>query len=89
MRFLAGAGLLLIVFAAGCTTMTPEERRAADNQTCASYGFKRGSEGFASCLLNLDLDRRAANRAAMDDLRYNNPPIIFYGNRYYHRRHWR
>ncbi|MDQ0998577.1 hypothetical protein QFZ34_003759 [Phyllobacterium ifriqiyense] len=87
MRLLIGSALLAAFVITGCTTMTPEERRAIDSQTCSSYGFKRGGDGFASCLLNLELDRRAASRAQFDEMRFNNPPIIFYGNRY-HRR-WR
>ncbi|MHC1549644.1 hypothetical protein [Phyllobacterium sp. K27] len=84
MRLLTGSALLAALVIAGCTTMTPEERRAIDSQTCSSYGFKRGGDGFASCLLNLELDRRAASRAQLDNMRYNNPPIIFYGGRYHH-----
>jgi hypothetical protein len=33
---------------AACQTMTPEERRAADERQCMSYGFKRGTDGFAA-----------------------------------------
>lgn len=54
-----------LALAAGCTTMTPEERRAADEATCRSYGFKKKNDAFASCLLQLDLDRREARRAAL------------------------
>lgn len=88
MRLLAGSALLAAFVITGCTTMTPQERRAIDNQTCSSYGFKRGGDGFASCLLNLELDRRAASRAQLDNMRFNNPPIIFYGSgyRHHHRR---
>lgn len=89
MRLLTGSALLAGLLIAGCTTMTPAERRALDNQTCSSYGFKRGGDGFASCLLNLELDRRAASRAQFDDMRFNNPPIIFYGGGRYHRHHRR
>ena len=46
-----------------CQTMTPEERRAADERQCLSYGFKRGTNGFATCLQRIDLDRRADARA--------------------------
>ncbi|MCF3640118.1 hypothetical protein LXM94_09070 [Rhizobium sp. TRM95111] len=53
---------------ASCQTMTPEERRAADEAKCASYGFRRGSEAFAGCLQRIELDRRADARA----LRYSN-----------------
>ena len=48
---------------ASCQTMTPEERRAANERTCASYGFRPRTEGMARCLLDLDLDRRAELRA--------------------------
>lgn len=51
---------------AGCTTMTPEERRAADEATCRGYGFRAGTTAFAECLQREDLDRRAAMRAALD-----------------------
>ena len=45
--------LLLILFVAGCQTITPEERRAIDGRTCSSYGFKRGTDAFSRCLLDL------------------------------------
>lgn len=48
---------------AACQTMTPEERRAADENTCAGYGFRRGTDAMARCLLDLELDRRAESRA--------------------------
>jgi hypothetical protein len=80
-RLSTRAVLLLTLLAAGCTTMTPEERRAIDARTCASYGFKRGTDGFASCLLNLELDRRAASRAQFEQMQFNTP-LIIYDNRY-------
>lgn len=49
-----------------CQSMTPEERRAADENTCASYGFRRGTENFATCLMNIDLDHRAERRSIME-----------------------
>ncbi|MFB9951516.1 hypothetical protein ACFFP0_21930 [Rhizobium puerariae] len=58
--------LLLAALAAplaACQTMTPEERRAADENTCAGYGFRRGTDAMARCLLDLELDRRAESRA--------------------------
>ncbi|MBX4959314.1 hypothetical protein HJB51_27515 [Rhizobium lentis] len=58
--------LTLVAVAAGlsaCQTMTPEERRAADERQCLSYGFRRGTDGFATCLQRIDLDRRAESRA--------------------------
>lgn len=59
------AGLLPLMLA-GCQTLTPEERRAADQRTCVSYGFKPGSDAMARCLLDLDLDRRADQRSWRD-----------------------
>ncbi|MBM3507175.1 MAG: hypothetical protein FJX64_05530 [Alphaproteobacteria bacterium] len=46
----AAAGL------AACTT--PEQQLAADQATCASYGFNRGTDAFANCLLVLDQQRK-------------------------------
>ncbi|WJH39235.1 hypothetical protein N7E02_20525 [Aliirhizobium terrae] len=69
---------LLLVLLASCQTMTPEERRAADQQTCASYGFKARTDGMARCLLDLELDRRARLRSlsAYDDPFYWNGPVF-------------
>ncbi len=68
---------------AACATMTPAERRAADEQACAGYGFRKGTEGFANCLLRLDLSRRADRRAMEQDWSYNDPflygsPVVIY-----------
>jgi hypothetical protein len=73
-------GLVLIAALAGCTTMTPEERRAADIQTCRSYGFRPNSDALANCLLQLDLDRRAERRAAFNEPFYGSfgPPMVVY-----------
>jgi hypothetical protein len=63
---LPALSIALAVFAVGlsaCQTMTPEERRAADERQCLSYGFKRATNGFATCLQRIDLDRRADARA--------------------------
>ncbi|APG90313.1 hypothetical protein [Sinorhizobium americanum] len=56
---LAATGIVL----AGCQTVTPQERRARDETTCASYGFRRGTDAFATCLQRIELDRRAEARA--------------------------
>lgn len=55
----------------GCT-VSAEERRARDQQTCRGFGFVEGSEAFANCMLELDLDRRAAQRE-----RFNSAPPLF------------
>lgn len=61
LRLLTLASLAVLV--AGCQTMTPAERRAADEDKCATYGFRRGTDSFAECLQRIDLDRRADARS--------------------------
>lgn len=61
--------------------MTPQELRAADEETCRSYGFTRKNDAFAECLQRLDLDRRAerrANAASLNDswLYTSRPPVV-------------
>ena len=34
-----------------------DERIAADNQQCQSYGFTMGTDAFAQCRLQLDIQR--------------------------------
>ncbi len=70
--------LLLLAVTAGCTTMTPEERRAADESVCRDYGFRQGSEAFAGCLQRIDLDRRAQRRADFASFDRARPPVIIY-----------
>lgn len=55
--------VLALALLAACQTMTPEERAAADRQTCRNYGFRKNNDAFAACMQRLDLDRRAAVRA--------------------------
>ena len=52
--------LALAVLLAGC--MTAEQRHAADEEKCRSYGFKKRNDAFAECMQRLDLDRRARLR---------------------------
>jgi hypothetical protein len=77
MRAPAILGMMLLALTAGCTTMTPQERRAADETTCRSYGFRKGTDAFASCLLQLDLDRRATRRAALYSDPFYDPYIVY------------
>lgn len=51
-----------------CQTLTPEQQRAADEDQCLRYGFKRGTDGFAGCLQRIDLYRRAQYRYDSDRL---------------------
>ncbi|NLS02669.1 hypothetical protein HGP14_04685 [Rhizobium sp. P32RR-XVIII] len=46
-----------------CQSVTPAEQRAIDDRTCLSYGFRRGTDAFATCLQRIELDRRADARA--------------------------
>lgn len=64
---------------AGCTTMTPQERRAADEAKCQTYGFKKNTDAFAECLQRIDLDRAAAMRAQDAEFnRFANRPMVIY-----------
>ena len=55
--------IIVAVLVAGCQTVTPEQQRAADEQQCLGYGFKRGTTAFANCLQRIDLNRAADARA--------------------------
>ena len=61
---------------AGC--MTAEDRRAADEAKCRSYGFVRKNDAFAECLQRIDLARRAElrDRSFFDD-GWDDPVIIY------------
>ena len=41
---------------AGCASA--EERRAAQMAQCEQYGFQRGTDAFANCMLELDQPAR-------------------------------
>jgi hypothetical protein len=57
------SGALLLV---ACTTTTPADVRRADEARCRSYGFRVGTDAFAQCLLDLDLNRAADRRYRLD-----------------------
>ncbi|MCX8998551.1 hypothetical protein NOF55_15675 [Rhizobiaceae bacterium BDR2-2] len=64
---------------ASCQTMTPEQRRAADEARCVNYGFRKGNDAFAECLQRIELDRRAearANSIRMSQHMAWRPPIV-------------
>lgn len=79
---------LVAVLAAlsGCATMgmTPQEIAAADQSQCESYGFQRGTEAFASCMMQIDYARQADNQRRWDNVRAGlrsmnaqlNPPSV-------------
>ncbi|GGF98373.1 hypothetical protein [Rhizobium wenxiniae] len=75
-RILIPSALLLIL--ASCQTMTPEERRAADERACAGYGFRAKTDAMARCLLDIELDRRAQTRSMMErnDQMFWHSPIV-------------
>lgn len=71
--------IALLTLAAGCTTVTPEDQRRADEETCRAYGFTRKNDAFAECLQRIELDRRAARRASAiqrDAWLYAPPPRV-------------
>jgi hypothetical protein len=81
-RLLLAVGAALTLGA--CETTSPAQQRAADDARCRSYGFRRGSDGFSKCLLDIDLDRAADRRARRDELMLAGPR--FYGAPYW--RYW-
>ncbi|MER8792316.1 hypothetical protein NKH71_31540 [Mesorhizobium sp. M0983] len=55
---------MMVALATICTgCMTVEDRRAADEAECRSYGFV-GNDAFAECLQRIELARRADLRSA-------------------------
>ena len=64
-------------FSSGC--MTAEERRAADEAKCRSYGFTKRNDAFAECMQRIDLDRSANQRAATYDQWPWGRPVVVYG----------
>ncbi|HEY5798401.1 MAG TPA: hypothetical protein VIU82_25645 [Bosea sp. (in: a-proteobacteria)] len=61
MKFALFAALALTLTAGGCITI--EERRALDAEQCRGYGFRTGTDAFAQCLQQIDLNRSANMRA--------------------------
>ncbi|MET3889312.1 hypothetical protein ABIE41_000388 [Bosea sp. OAE506] len=55
------AAVALALTASGCITL--EERRALDMEQCRGYGFRQGTDAFAQCMQNIDLERADARRA--------------------------
>jgi hypothetical protein len=61
MRMIGLAGIVLAL--SGCQQLA-EMRTASDNSRCQSYGFTPGTDAFAQCRMNIDLQRRAEPAAA-------------------------
>jgi len=78
MRFPTIVGVALLAGLAGCQTLTPQERRALDEQQCRSYGFRPGTDAFAECLQRIDLDRRADYRFRMAEMDRWDEPLVVY-----------
>ncbi len=57
-----------------CESTSPAQQRAADEARCRSYGFKRGTDGFSKCLLDIDLDRAADRRTQREELMLSSWP---------------
>ncbi len=85
-KVLIPSALLLLL--ASCQTMTPEERRAADERTCMGYGFRARTDAMSRCLLDLELDRRAQSRSMMErnNSMFWQPPIVVERRVIVHRR---
>ncbi|OBY02992.1 hypothetical protein BAE36_34245 [Rhizobium leguminosarum bv. trifolii] len=88
-RLLITVMATIVAGLSACQTMTPEERRAAGEQRCLSYGFRRGTDGFATCLQRIDLDRRAESRAQSAEMMQSmawdlNGPYIYRDRWRYH-----
>ncbi|TPN48230.1 MULTISPECIES: hypothetical protein [unclassified Mesorhizobium] len=64
MRYLLIALVPLAV--AGC--VSTEDQRAADQEKCASYGYRPGSNSFADCMRDQDEQRADDQRRTMNDL---------------------
>ncbi|PZN97476.1 MAG: hypothetical protein DCF30_16340 [Hyphomicrobiales bacterium] len=61
MKIALFAALALSLTASGCITL--EERRALDMEQCRGYGFRTGTDAFAQCMQEIDLDRADRRRA--------------------------
>lgn len=48
--------LTLALLSAGCAGQS--DRRSRDEANCDSYGFNRGTDGYATCLMTADRDWR-------------------------------
>ena len=75
MRTATLAILVLPLLAGGCVTAS--EQRMFDQERCRSYGFRAGTDAFARCLLDVDLDRSASLRQRFDS--FGAPPYFYRG----------
>lgn len=74
----ASLGLAIILSLSACQSLTPQQQREQDQQTCAGYGFKPQTDAFANCMLQLNLDRRADVRAWQNSQpQFITPSVIY------------
>jgi hypothetical protein len=66
---LVAALLAAITILPACQSISPEEMRIRDEQSCQRYGFRLGTDAMAQCLLDIDLDRRAESRSMQAQMR--------------------
>jgi hypothetical protein len=59
--------LFCIAGMASGQTLSPQEQHAADQDKCAGYGFRPGSDEFAHCMMKLDDKREHHAANAKDD----------------------
>lgn len=78
MKIASMAILGLVLFAGGCVSVA--EQRMLDEERCRNYGFRQANDAFASCLLELDLDRSATMRQRLDS--GFGPGPFYYGRRW-------
>lgn len=57
--------LLAVALLAGCSTTSPEILLAQNKTTCEGYGFKAGTDAYATCMMQLDLDQKQEDRNRM------------------------
>jgi hypothetical protein len=57
-RYALFSMLLVFVGVTGCQTITPEQQHAADQSTCAGYGYQPGTTLFANCMMTIDMRRQ-------------------------------
>ncbi|MBP1874013.1 hypothetical protein J2Z19_003732 [Ensifer adhaerens] len=68
MKLYIAAALAAAIGLSGCVSNEPATGKAAEKltQTCKNYGFKPGTDAFASCYLQLDQKRiEDNNKTAM------------------------
>ncbi len=61
-RFFTISMMALLIGACASTG----EQRAADEIRCRGYGFRKGTDAFSKCLLDVDLNRDADRRASLN-----------------------